>query len=133
MAADGHLGHTKMEKNFATVVPIDVMCLHTCTAVARLTLALAKISLLTVKLIAWKMCYYVSSMRLNYSLRGRVLINRVVNPEISSGRFPEIYSHFSKISGKLTERFYRELFTTTNLPNNCTFGYNDGFYSTCGL
>ena len=30
--------------NFATVVPIDVMCLHTCTAVARLTLALAKLS-----------------------------------------------------------------------------------------
>jgi len=25
-------------------VPIDVMCLHTCTAVARLTLALAKLS-----------------------------------------------------------------------------------------
>jgi len=37
-----------MEKNFATVVPIDVMCLHTCTAVARLTLALAKLSCLIV-------------------------------------------------------------------------------------
>jgi len=44
MAADGHLGHTKNGHNFATVVPIDVMCLHTCTAVARLTLALAKLS-----------------------------------------------------------------------------------------
>jgi len=41
MAADGHLGHTKMA---TTVVPVDVMCLHTCTAVARLTLALAKLS-----------------------------------------------------------------------------------------
>ena len=32
--------------NFATVVPVDVMCLHTCTAVAHLTLALAKLSCL---------------------------------------------------------------------------------------
>jgi len=43
MAADGHLGH-KNGHNFATAVPFDVMCLYTCTAVARLTLALAKLS-----------------------------------------------------------------------------------------
>jgi len=49
---------------------------------------------------------------------------RVVSPEISSGKFPEIYSYFS---GKLPERFYRELFTATNLPNNFTFAYNDAF------
>jgi len=61
-------------------------------------------------------------------------MTRVVSPEISgkflrkiSGNFRKFIPIFPEISGKLPERFYRELFTTTNLPNNCAFPYNDAF------
>jgi len=53
-------------------------------------------------------------------------INR--SPEISPGKFPEIYSYFPRISGKFLEGFYRKFSTTTNLPNGCAFAYNDTFH-----
>jgi len=56
-----------------------------------------------------------------------IVLRRVVSPEISSEKFPEIYSYFYGNFRKIAERFYRELFTTTNLPNNCAFAYNDAF------
>jgi len=60
--------------------------------------------------------------------------SRLVSPEIS-GNFPRKISEnfwkfipiFAEISGKLPKQFYRELFTTKNLPNNCAFAYNDAF------
>jgi len=50
---------------------------------------------------------------------------RVVSPEISPENFRKFIPIFPEISGKLPERFYMEFFTTINLPNNCTFAYND--------
>ena len=53
--------------NFATVVPIDVMCLHTCTAVARLTLALAKLSCSSSYTTSGDIFYWSGSRQLNHS------------------------------------------------------------------
>jgi len=67
----------------------------------------------------------------------RMLRGRVVSPEISSGKFPEIYSYFSrnfrKIAGTILQGIFlpRQTFQITAhlLPTMLL----KGFYSTCGL
>jgi len=59
------------------------------------------------------------------------VVSRAVSPEIFSGKFLKIYSHFyGNFQQNIRNNFignFRTLQSCTNLPNNCAFAYNDTF------